>query len=438
MADAVRVKLWGDTVGALLESRNQPGVYVFEYHRAFARGGIEVSPLVMPLAGPGVRMFPTLPRETFLGLPGLVADSLPDRFGNSLIDSAMTKLGRDPASVSVTERLLYTGRRAMGALEFEPAMKVDQDNRPAPLVMSDLVESARRAIRGDLEHVAPELIQVGTSAGGARAKAVIGFNETTREVVAGQFDLPEGFVHCLLKFDGVNQDGELGFAGDFGKIEYAYHLLAVQAGIIMSPSRLVTEGGRSHFMTQRFDRVGNAKLHMQTLCGLAHLDFNTPYVYDYEEYLRAILQLELGHEALEQGYRRMVFNVLGKNCDDHTKNLAFLMQANGTWQLAPAFDLSFSHDSAPGKWTRQHQMLVGGKGEGITRDDLLAVGRKFSIRAAPRVIDQVHAAIAAWPATAKLVGVTAAEVRRIAGYHWPTPAGPERNRTRYRVANKRA
>jgi serine/threonine-protein kinase HipA len=306
----------------------------------------------------------------------------------------------------------------MGALEFEPAMPLGEEGLPHALVLRELVESARRAIRGELAHVAPNLIQVGTSAGGARAKAVIGFNPATQEITSGQFELPPGFEHWLLKFDGVTEEGELGPSGMYGRIEYAYWMMATAAGIEMSDCRLIVEGPRAHFMTRRFDREGNRKVHMQSLCALAHLDFNIPYVYDYEEYLRAILQLRLGASALEQAFRRMAFNVIAKNCDDHTKNLAFLMDtATGAWRLAPAYDVSFAHNPAPDKWTRQHQMLVNGKARGITRGDLLAVARTFSLKGGAEILEQVESAVAYWPALAWSVELDDSVVSEIQRYH---------------------
>ena len=418
MVDAVRVVMAGHTVGALAESQARPGIYTFAYDPSFRARGIELSPLMMPLFGPEVRSFPDLPGETFRGLPGLIADALPDRFGNMLVNAHLTKQGRSPSSITALERLLYTGRRAMGALEFEPALRIDQEGPANALALRELVESARRAIRGELADVAPNLIQVGTSAGGARAKAVIGFNPATEEIVSGQFEVPSGFEHWLLKFDGVNEEGELGPSGMYGRIEYAYWLLAQAAGIEMSECRLLIEGERAHFMTRRFDREGNRKLHMQSLCALAHLDFNTPYVFDYEEYLRAILELRLGMVALEQGFRRMVFNVIAKNCDDHTKNLAFLMDPDtGAWRLAPAFDMTFAHNPAPDKWTKQHQMLVNGKAHGITRMDLESVANKFSLKHGAEIIEQIEDAVAYWPVAAWSVDLDPKIIRAIQQNH---------------------
>jgi len=256
---------------------------------------------------------------------------------------------------------------------------------------------------------------VGSSAGGARAKAVIGWNPTTNEIVSGQFDLPPGFEHWILKFD-VDLEGSLSYTLGFGRIEYAHYLMATAAGIQMSESRLHEENGRAHFMTRRFDRQGNRKLHMHSLCGLAHLDFNTPSVHGYEQYFRTILQLNLGAPAVEQAWLQCAFNVAAVNCDDHTKNLAFLMDEAGRWSLSPAYDMCFSHNPAPGKWTRQHQMLVGGKGWNITEEDLLELARNFDVRQPRALLERVTDAVARWPEFARRVGVTREKIEHVASY----------------------
>jgi serine/threonine-protein kinase HipA len=319
--------------------------------------------------------------------------------------------------ITTLQRLVYVGRRAMGALEFEPA--VAETRSPAvlaPLDMAHLVEDARRALRGDLGKIAQEIIDIGSSAGGARAKAVIGWNPQTNEVVSGQFDLPAGYEHWLLKFD-VGADGVLNNSAGFGRIEYAHYLMATEAGIDMSDCRLLEENGRAHFMTKRFDRRGNAKMHVQSLCGLLHLDFNTPYVHGYEQYLRAVLDLKLGAPALEQAWLRCAFNVAAVNCDDHTKNFSFMLDPSGTWDLAPAYDTCFSHNPAAGKWTRQHQMLVGGKAWDITAADLLALADSFDIRRPADLLQRIAAAVVRWPEFARRAGVPQGEIDRITAYH---------------------
>lgn len=411
---AVEVRIWGRTVGAVATLAGKPGFYEFEYDPAFAAAGIELSPLMMP-ARKGSRRFayPGLNIETFHGLPGLLADALPDRFGNALIDEHMSRKGIKPANVSTLQRLLYIGKRAMGALEFEPAFPRASDaDVAAPVEMAHLVEDARRALRGEFGKIAQDIIDIGSSAGGARAKAVIGWKESTGEIVSGQFELSPGFEHWLLKFD-VGADRRLGTTKGFGRIEYAHYRMAVDAGIEMSECRLLEEHGRAHFMTRRFDRVGNSKLHVHSLCGIAHLDFNSPYVHGYEQYLRTILQLELGARAIEQGWLRCAFNVAAVNCDDHTKNLAFLLDETGGWRLAPAFDMCFAHNPARNRWTRQHQMLVDAKAWGTSQKDLIALGAKFDVNRPRERLEQVIDAVKRWPTYAKEAGVAPAKVKEI-------------------------
>jgi serine/threonine-protein kinase HipA len=414
--NVVEVGIWGRSVGAVAPLAGRPGYYEFQYTPAFENGGLELAPLRMKLKTRPRFSFPTLAQETFHGLPGLLADSLPDKFGNALIDEYLSRHNTRPEDVTTLQRLVYVGRRAMGALEFEPALaETRSPGATVSLDIAHLVEDARRALRGEFRSVAQEILDIGSSAGGARAKAVIGWNPQTNEVVSGQFDLPPDYEHWLLKFD-VGADGVLNNSAGFGRIEYAHYLMATEAGVTMSDCRLLEEGGRAHFMTRRFDRRGNEKVHVQTLCGLAHLDFNTPYVHSYEQYLRAVLDLNLGAPALEQAWLRCAFNVAAVNCDDHTKNLAFMMDRSGTWNLAPAYDTCFSHNPAAGKWTRQHQMLVGGKAWDITAADLLALANVFDIRRPADLLERVARATARWPEFADRAGVPHAEMARIKAY----------------------
>jgi serine/threonine-protein kinase HipA len=418
MADVnvVEVRIWNRSVGAVAPLQGKPGFYEFQYAPAFESSGLELSPLLMKLNTKRRFSFPGLPQDTFHGLPGLLADALPDKFGNALIAEYLSRQGIPLEDITTLQRLVYVGRRAMGALEFEPALA---ETRSAPVLvsldMSHLVEDARRALRGELGKVAQDILDVGSSAGGARAKAVIGWNPRTNEVISGQFDLPQGFEHWLLKFD-VGVDGVLNNSAGFGRIEYAHYLMATEAGVQMSESRLLEEGGRAHFMTKRFDRRGNDKVHVHTLCGLMHLDFNTPYVHSYEQYLRAVLDLKLDASALEQAWLRCVFNIAAVNCDDHTKNFAFMLDQSGTWKIAPAYDTCFSHNPAAGKWTRQHQMLVGGKAWGISDADLIALAGAFDVRRPRELLRRVAAAVARWPQFATQAGVPRAEMMRIAAY----------------------
>ena len=279
--------------------------------------------------------------------------------------------------------------------------------------MARLVEDARRALRGNFNVIAKDIIDVGSSAGGARAKALIGWSAKTNDVVSGQFGLPPGFDHWLLKFD-VGNDRTLGTTAGFGRIEYAHYLMATAAGVDMGSCRLLEENGRAHFMTKRFDREGNRKVHLHSLCGLAHLDFNTPHVHGYEQYLRSILQMKLGAKAIEQAWLRCAFNVAAVNCDDHTKNLAFLMDETGAWRLAPAFDMCFAHNPGVDKWTRTHQMLVNGKAWDMTGQDLIDLGAEFGVNQ-PRIwLERIADAIGRWPEFAKNAGVPPAKVKHIA------------------------
>jgi serine/threonine-protein kinase HipA len=415
--NVVEVRIWDRSVGAVAPLQGKPGFYEFQYTPAFENSGLELSPLRMKLKAKHRFSFPELARGTFHGLPGLLADALPDTFGNALIDEYLTRHGTRTEEITTLQRLVYVGRRAMGALEFEPA--IAETRSPAvtvPLDMAHLVEDARHALRGELGKIAQEILDVGSSAGGARAKAVIGWNPQTNEVVSGQFDLPHGYEHWLLKFD-LGTDGVLSNSAGFGRIEYAHYLMALEAGIEMSESRLLEEGGRAHFMTKRFDRRGNDKVHVQSLCGLMHLDFNTPYVHGYEQYLRAVLELKLDAPALEQAWLRCVFNVAAVNCDDHTKNLAFMLDQTGNWDIAPAYDTCFSHNPAAGKWTRQHQMLVGGNAWDITDADLIALADTFDIRKPKELLERVAGAVARWPEFAGRAGVPRVETDRITAYH---------------------
>lgn len=413
-----RVRLWGRDIGAV--SLDDGGeVAAFQYTPDFARSGIQVSPIVMPL-GPQVWQFPALPRRTFHGLPGLLADSLPDKFGNALIDAWLARQGRTPAGFSAVERLCYTGTRGMGALEFAPTLgprpqkpsKIDLD---ALVTLASEVLASRDALSGNFQPMSREkalndILRVGTSAGGARAKAVIAWNPRTEEVRSGQVRAGEGFEYWLLKFDGVkgNKDKELDDPKGFGAIEYAYHLMAKAAGITMSECRLLEENGRRHFMTKRFDRLPDGeKLHMQSLGALAHYDFNAAGAHSYEQALLVMRQLNLPPDQIEQQFRRMVFNVVARDQDDHVKNIAFLMDRTGTWSLSPAFDVCYSYNPS-GEWTATHQMTINGKRDNFTRADFAAcaeVGflKKSRINA---ITDEVIAAVSRWPEFATAAKVT--------------------------------
>ena len=419
--DAVEVRIWGRRVGAVaLDPRLQ--FYAFEYDPAFVRTGIELAPLTMPLSrARDPFIFPELPEATFARLPALVADALPDDFGNALIDAWMATRGVSPAEVTPLDRLAYMGTRGTGALEFRPARGPERPSSTA-LDLAELVETARRAVRGDLvtdAHASAALahiLQVGTSAGGARAKAAIAWHPTTGEIRAGQFDVPDGFEHWLLKFDGMGADARLGPGAHYGRVEYAYALMAVAAGIRMSPCRLLEESGRAHFMTKRFDRDGNVKHHLQTLCAIAHLDYRQRATHDVSEWLSVLERLGLGYELKEEALRRTIFNVMARNCDDHTKNVSFLRRQDGAWELAPAYDVTHAYNPK-GAWTYQHLTSVNGKFARITRRDILDVADRFAIGTAPRVLEEVGAAVRRWRTFAKRAGLPAKEIERIKKDH---------------------
>jgi serine/threonine-protein kinase HipA len=414
-----KVQLWGRTIGAVSLEAGQD-VVAFQYDAEFARSGIELSPLVMPLSD-RVYTFPGLPRITFRGLPGLLADSLPDKFGNALIDAWLATQGRLPESFSAVDRLCYIGTRGMGALEFAPVLG-PKPRKSSKLEIDALVRLAgevlthRSRLQGHFhgagqEKALRDILQVGTSAGGARAKAVIAWNRATNEVRSGQIVAGEGFDYWLLKFDGVegNKDKEMEDPKGYGAVEYAYHLMAKAAGILMSECRLLEENGRRHFMTRRFDRLaGGEKLHMQSLGALAHFDFNQAGAYAYEQALLTIRQLKLPMAAVEEQFRRMVFNIVARNQDDHVKNIAFLMNKQGEWSLAPAFDVTYSCNPS-GSWTATHQMTLNGKRDGFTLEDFEACATAALMKRgrAKQLIQQVEMAVKRWPefaAEARLPG----------------------------------
>ena len=393
-------------------------VAVFEYTPEFVAAGLELSPLKMPLR-PQPYQFPRL-HESYVGLPGLLADSLPDVYGKVLIDEWVRRRGRDPNDFSPVERLCYVGDRGMGALEFRPSLrkKAPQAEKVAVERLVKLASEALRAKEGlstelrDEEDIS-EILRVGTSAGGARAKAVIAWNQETNEIRSGQTAAPPGFSHWILKLDGVTAsfDGIREPQG-YGRIEYAYHLMALEAGVRMTECRLFKEGGRAHFMTQRFDRPTNGgKRHYASLFGLVHMAYGAPWEvgHAYEAYLKTVVNdLDLEPADRIEAFRRMAFNILACNRDDHSKNFGFLMTTDGRWQLAPAFDVTYAHNSAPGKWTAVQQMSVLGKREAITIADLIECGRVCGVATVPRLknaIDQVAHALQRWPECANTADV---------------------------------
>ncbi len=419
--EAIEVRAWGRSVGAVALDPAL-GYYAFEYDPAFVKSGIELAPLAMPLSKAGEPfVFTHLPEMTFRRLPALLADVLPDDFGNALVDAWMAREGVAREDITPLDRLAYMNKRGLGALEFKPARGATRAASTA-LQLPSLVEGARLAFTGrldtdDLANAAlAQIIRVGTSAGGARAKAVIAWNPETQEIRPGQFDVPEGFEHWILKFDGMGTDRELGEGQGYGRIEFAYHLMANAAGIVMATCRLLEEGGRAHFMTRRFDREGNTKHHLQTLCAMAHLDFRQRATHDASQLFLTMRDLNMGYETLEQAFRRIAFNVMAANCDDHTKNISFLLREGGAWELAPAYDVTHAFNPK-GEWTYQHLLGVKGKFADITREDLLDLAERFAIGTAPTVLGEVRDAVARWRTHAEEAGLKARQIERITAHH---------------------
>lgn len=421
--DAISVELWGERVGALSWDRNRQ-IAGFQYDPDFLQSGIEVSPLLLPLnKRPSVFYFPELAEtRTFKGLPGFIADSLPEKFGNRLLDAYLAKHGRNIDDLNPLERLCYVGTRGMGALEYQPDHESRRLNQPIPLHISDLVTVAqavlndRQSANGNLEDGIETLITVGTSAGGAKAKAVIAINHETNDVLSGQADIPEGYEHWLLKFDEMENE-EHATSQQIGRIEYAYSEMAFDAGINMMPCDLLHDGGQAHFMTKRFDRVDtNDKVHVVTLAGMVHADRDPPGNVGYERLFQTIRDLGLPQSDLSEMYRRMVFNICSRNHDDHTKNHAFLMFGDGSWQLSPAYDLCFSYK--PGNpFIDQHQMSCNGKREHFELDDLLSAAKAADVKRPKEILEDVERAVLRWPEHAEKAGIVAARAEGIRQQH---------------------
>lgn len=406
MVNLAKVYIWGEYAGAVLWNENT-ATATFEYEPSFVNKGWDLSPLMMPINENRAHSFRELSKDTFMGLPGLLADALPDAYGKVLLDRWLVSLGRTFANP--VERLCYQSKRSMGALEFIPA-KDDYLDKSSVIAISSLVQVAAEVLsdksnletnlKEDTKEALINIIKVSTSAGGQRAKAVIAYNDTTGEVRSGQLDAAEGFDHWLLKLDGVT-NAVLGDPQHYGKIEYAYYKMALKAGIEMTECRLLEENGRSHFMTKRFDRRGgNEKIHMQTLCGMAHYDYKMLHAYSYEQAFQVMRRLRLPYGQAEQMFKRMVFNVIARNQDDHTKNISFLMDKTGTWMLSPAYDMSWAYNPQ-GEWTSHHQMSINNKWDNITRADLLAVAEAMHIKKADSIINEICDAVSMWPIVAK-------------------------------------
>ena len=426
MSSSARVLLWGRDIGAVTWLPDRE-LAVFQYTPDFAASSIQVAPLTMPLQE-APYAFPALPRETFHGLPGLLADSLPDRFGNRLIDAWLAAEGRQPGSLNPVERLCYTGTRGMGALEFRPALKgaparshaieIDALVGLVNRVLDDHIALEGKFAGADDHGTIEDILRVGTSAGGARAKAVIAWNPKTGAFRSGQTPATEGFEPWLIKFDGVqgNRDREISDPQGFGRIEYAYYLMARDAGIRIQECRLHEEGGRAHFMTRRFDRLSNGdKLHMQSLGAMRHFDYNQAGAYSYEQAMQTLRMLSLPMDDIEQQARRAFFNLLARNHDDHVKNIAFLMDRHGDWRLSPAFDVAYSYNPS-GAWTGRHQMSLNGKRDDFDVDDLYAFAASAGLKKARAraLLADVAGALHTWGAHAETAGIVRRDSDRIA------------------------
>lgn len=429
--DVAYVNIWGNLVGAV--AWNPEKEYAtFEFDHKFLKKGIDLSPIVMPLSDAISQNRPSfefrnLPKNTFRGLPGLLSDSLPDKFGNSIIDSWLAREGRTPETFSPIERLCYTGKRGMGALEFEPILNKDIE-KSVPVEILKLLELAQTVIdersklntnfidnKSASSEALLNIIRVGTSAGGNRPKAVIAYKKQTNEVRSGQVKAPEGFSYWILKFDGI-KDSSLGDTEGFGKIEYAYSKMARASGIDMTECILLKENNRHHFMTKRFDRVSDEKIHSQTLCAISHFDFNSPGAYSYEQAFQVLRELNLPPYDIEQLYRRMVFNVISRNQDDHTKNISFLMDKNGNWKLSPAYDVIYSYNPK-GEWTNQHQMTINGKRDEFTLKDLYKVGADQRIDSYKSIVKDITDVISTWPEIAKESEIKKSYIDEIKNVH---------------------
>ena len=426
MVDVAEVRIWGQFAGAIRWDEQQQLGY-FQYDSKFLRNGWELSPIKMALRnGSQIYSFPQLRKsrgeteDTFKGLPGLLADALPDRYGNRLINMWLAQQGRPENSMNPVERLLYTGSRGMGALEFEPIL-TQAPTQSRALELDNLIKVAHKILNQredfltnlnrDEEKALSDILTVGTSAGGARPKAVIAYNPKTQEVRSGQADAPMGFEHWLIKLDGVSGE-QFGESLGWGRVEYAYYLMAKDCGIQMSECQLLEENGRAHFMTKRFDREENVKHHIQTLCGIQHYNYNELNSYSYEQVFQTMRTLRLTYPEAEEMFRRMVFNVIATNYDDHTKNFSFILKKDENWRLAPAYDLCFAYD-ANNQWVNQQTLSVNGKRLDITKEDLMSIAQANNIKKGKRIIDEINDVARSWPNYAKKAHVSTELKERI-------------------------
>ena len=404
------VKIWGQTVGAVAWDEEQ-GIASFEYEPKFKSNNIDLAPIKMPIkSNQSIFSFPELKSsknsefDTFKGLPGLLADVLPDKYGNQLINIWLAQNGRPENSMNPIEQLCFIGTRGMGALEFEPTL-LKSDKKTFQVEINSLVNIAQRMLNKreafeanlneDEQQAVMEILKIGTSAGGARPKAIIAYNKKTGQVRSGQTNSPKGFEHWLIKLDGVS-DAQFGESKGYGRIEMAYYNMAKDCGVNMMESKLLEENGRAHFMTKRFDREkGSIKHHIQTFCAIQHYDFNEVRSYSYEQLFQTMRILRLPYPDAEQMYRRMVFNVIARNCDDHTKNFAFRLKEGGSWELAPAYDICHAYrpDSV---WVSQHALSINGKRKGIKKDDLRAIAKAMNIKKSEIIISEINKNVQSW------------------------------------------
>ena len=414
MVDAAEVKIWGELAGAVRwDSQQQLGY--FQYDPRFLQKGWDLSPIKMPIAaGSRIYSFPELRKgrsdteDTFKGLPGMLSDVLPDKYGNRLINIWLAQQGRPEDSMNPVEKLCFIGSRGMGALEFEPA-QIKTTKNSFSLELDSLVEVAKKMLNErerfltnigkDEEKAMMEILKIGTSAGGARPKAVIAYHPKTNEVRSGQGNVPKGFEHWLIKLDGVSGE-QFGESSGWGRVEFAYYLMAKDCGIDISECQLLEENGRAHFMTKRFDRNKNVKHHIQSLCGLQHYDFNDMDGYSYEQVFQTMRLLRLTYPEAEQMFRRMVFNILATNYDDHTKNFSFILKKDEDWRLAPAYDLCFSFDET-NHWVSKQTLSVNGKRLNITKDDLMTIAKDNNLKKGEKIIDDINSVVKSWDRYAK-------------------------------------
>ncbi|MHB0756278.1 type II toxin-antitoxin system HipA family toxin [Polaribacter sp. M15] len=418
MVDVAEVKIWGVLAGAVRWDEEQQLGY-FQYDPNFIEKGWDLSPIKMPITnGNTIYSFPELRKgrneteDTFKGLPGLLADALPDKYGNRLINVWLAKQGRPENSMNPVEKLCFIGRRGMGALEFEPA-QIKTNKNTFSLELDSLIDVAKKMLNEresfltnidkDEEKAMQDILKIGTSAGGARPKAVIAYNPKTKEIRSGQSNVPKGFEHWLIKLDGVS-GAQFGESTGWGRVEYAYYLMAKACGINISECELLEENGRAHFITKRFDREGNTKHHIQSFCGIQHYDFNDMYGFSYEQLFQTMRLLRLTYPEAEEIFRRMVFNVLATNYDDHTKNFSFLLKQNESWSLAPAYDLCFSFDET-NHWVSKQTLSVNGKRLDITKEDLMTIAKDNNIKKGKQIIEEVNSVVSNWKSFAKKAGV---------------------------------